>query len=249
MLIFYYFHILFSGKSTIFEAPLRESSKSFTMQRGCGRFEMRSKPVLLVNDKPIDILYHGEDVDVFKGACRGEAVSVKVHSITKTLPAVFIFFTSNQHLLCHTFDTPDFNTGWPRFSYPGQGDVENTDQRFRVVDQQNLSAIKARFIELFVRDVPTIPEQFLSSSFNRVNCIMGIYPYVIDILLQFEPEDYKTPYLYLYSFNGICENIFRIQNETEKKNIQEMMCYLIEKYKLDSTQKFDLISKAFKTTE
>ena len=74
---------------------------------------------------------------------------------------------------------------------------------------------------------------------------MGIYRNVIDILTRFEPEDFKSPHGFLYALNGVAENVFRIQNIVEKKNLQEMLCYLIDKYKLSRELKDDLITKMF----
>jgi len=89
------------GKSTLFEAPLTNSSHFYLASAGVGRFRLDSKPVLFFNDVDISDLCLGKDRDLLKTVARGEPTQSKVHSSTICIPPVHLIYTSNTRLFSH----------------------------------------------------------------------------------------------------------------------------------------------------
>lgn len=91
------------GKSTLFENVLMQGAHSLATEKGCGRFDVGRKNVLLLHDTNLQYLVASSDTEKFKTICRTETTNVKVHGSTATVPPVFVFVTMNQRLQDHTF--------------------------------------------------------------------------------------------------------------------------------------------------
>jgi len=90
-------------KSTLFENPLQEICHNFATEKGVGRFFTTAKSTLLLHDVDLSILYSGSDKDWLKVLARTEPITTKTQGSTASAAPIFLFVTSNQHLLTHTF--------------------------------------------------------------------------------------------------------------------------------------------------
>ena len=97
------------GKSRLLEDVLQQSSFTYKSEKGVGRFSVKNRPILLYRDVDLEVLIKGSDAAKFRTICCSEATSVKIHSSTVVLPALWILITSNQRINNHTFQTAMFS--------------------------------------------------------------------------------------------------------------------------------------------
>jgi hypothetical protein len=166
-----------------------------------------------------------------KSIARAEPVATKTHGNVQTVPAVFMFITSNRKLLTHCFDTPE--KGGRLFNRVYKSDLKPS----RHIHIADIEAVQNRFIEAYVRSRPQLPENCLpnNENFSRIHVIVGLYNVIIEILLKYTAEDFKAPYMYLYPIGGLCKNINLLPTESQQ-NIKDILFGLMFKYKLDQTQ-------------
>jgi len=203
----------------------------------------------MIHDCDMSILYSGQDKDKLKAIARTEPVNVKVHSGVVTVPPLFLFITSNQHLMTHSFEP---GTKFIKNVYESNIDAQQHHQkrgeggrkRKRIyVDPDDLKAVRARYLEMFIRKRPTLPSECLpeKDSFSRENAIQGIYSRIIAILVKYETrKEYKSPYLFLYGIAGLCKNII-LMNPEYHSNIKTFIYDLFEKLELDQEEINQLI--------
>jgi hypothetical protein len=167
-----------------------------------------------------------------KAIARAEPVATKTHGNVQTVPAVFLFITSNRKLLTHCFDKPERNSKL-LFNRVYKSDLKVT----RNIHQADIDAVQNRFIEAFVRSRPQLPEDCLpnNENFSRLHVIVGLYNIVVEILLKWTVQDFKAPYMYLYPIGGLCKNLTLLPIESQA-NMKEILFGLMLKYKLDDNQ-------------
>jgi len=218
------------GKTLIFETPLLDIAHMLTTEKGVSRFNCDSKSTLLLHDVNLECLVKS-DSDKFKAIARAEPVPTKTFGNVQTVPAVFMFVTSNQNLLTHVFQRP----AKKKFSFER---VYRTDLKAkRSVHEKDIFAIQNRFIEAFVRQRPQLPAQCLpkNENFERAHAIVGLFDDIIYILNKYTLADYKVQYLYLYALSGLTKHVELLPED--KQALQKQNLYqLCLKYKLDDNQ-------------
>ena len=220
-----------SGKSTLFENVLRETSHSLATEEGVGRFKVGRTNCLMLNDCDLKTLYASRDKDRLKSLCRTEIVQAKVHSSVCTVPATFIFVTSNQKLNKHTFKSDNKSSVFQK--------VYESDVVFNSLLEEHVTAIRMRFIECFVRKRPRICEQDLlqCGNFNRRHFICGLQSLMVSILNKYNREDYASPYTFLYVISAMCKNAPLLAGDA---NYYSDVKHLVEKYNLTDIEKEQL---------
>lgn len=179
-----------------------QGGHNLAMDEGVGRFVIGSKNLLLLHDCDLRILYSGGDAPKFKAIARTETVTAKVHSTTIMIPPLFIMVTSNQKLLKHVFQGK--NASSLKEIYDSDVEVPGNKRQH----EENITATKMRYLELFVRSPPPLDINQLpkSGTFTREHFIMGVYRRVEEILHKYNPSDYHSPFLYLYACSGLAKN-------------------------------------------
>jgi len=232
------------GKSTLFEAPLNEVGGTYANEEGVGRFVLEGKSTLLVNDKPLAVLYSGRDMDKFKAISRGEPINVKIKGKTITVLPTFLFVTSNQHLLSHDFEKSEKRGSCLKRKYVPDHEDEDYDsyhyKRRKLYKPEDLKAVKVRYIEVFVRQAPKIPEEALSHDFTKKHAIAGIYCRVIDTLRKYLPEDFPNRYHFLYPLSGLCKNIGLVRKDIELQ-VRRAVMDLMDTYNITTKEREQLI--------
>ena len=218
------------GKTLIFETPLLDIAHMLTTEKGVSRFNCDSKSTLLLHDVNLECLVKS-DADKFKAIARAEPVPTKTFGNVQTVPAVFMFVTSNQNLFTHVFLKPTKK----KFSFDR---VYRTDLKAkRSINEKDIIAIQNRFIEAFVRQRPHLPEDSLrkNENFERIHAIIGLFDDIITILNRYETTDFKVQYLYLYALSGLTKHVECLP--VEEQELQRFILYqLCLKYKLDKDQ-------------
>ena len=169
--------------------------------------------------------------DKLKAIARAEPVSTKTFGNVQTVPAVFMFVTSNRKLMNHVFEKPEKQG--KIFNRVYKSDLKQS----RSVHVNDINAVQNRFIEAFVRSRPTLPENCLpnNENFSRLHVILGLYNVVVEILLKYTVEDFKAPYMYLYNISGLCKNL-ELLNKDNRDKMKDIMFGIMLKYKLDEKQ-------------
>ena len=166
-----------------------------------------------------------------KSIARAEPVATKTHGNVQTVPAVFVFITSNRKLLTHCFDKPE--KSGHLFNRVYKSDIKPS----RHIHTADIEAVQNRFIEAYVRSRPVLPDNCLpnNENFSRTHVIVGLYNLVVEILLKWTIEDFKAPYMYLYPIGGLCKNLNLLPAES-KQSMKDILLGIMLKYKLDKTQ-------------
>jgi hypothetical protein len=164
---------------------------------------------------------------------RGEAITTKIHSRTNVIPPMFHFITSNRQLNDHKFkerarNTVKFNTTHESCVGPSKN-----------ISQEDINAVRNRYIEAFVRQRPVIPASALPAcgSFNQRHMIIGLFRQIIKILSGYEKEQFVSDYLYLYPICGLAKNV-HLMPEHAQQILTKAIRTLMDKYQLDSYQRF-----------
>ena len=231
-----------SGKSTLFESILMEGAHLTTNEGGVGRFHVGSKPVLLFHDIAIKTLVKGKDVEKIKTIARTEPTVAKVHSKTEPLPPLFIFYSSNERLMTHEFNSDQSN---PMFRWRNYGTqaIDHVGEKRVKKASVHLVAIQNRFIEAFVRSRPPLDPQHLPQcgGFQRIHGVLGLFRRVLNILGKYEGKDFHSPFLYLYALKALCKHSKTYVEVMDDKNIQNDI--LIQVFKLVHSDQIDDIIK------
>jgi len=220
----------------LFENVLLETSHSFATEIGVGRFCVGSKSTLMLHDVDLCLLISGPDKERMKSICRTEPTSAKIHSTTTTVPPVFVFVSSNQHLMDHTFPT-EFKTGL------SASKISKANVNTKGACKEDIDAVKNRFIEIFVRKRPNVPLEFLPSygNFNRKHFINGTYELVLNMLLKYKKTDFASPYMYLYPLMGLAKNIHVLPPQ-KHHSVKTLIYNVVMHYQLEEEEKMQINS-------
>ncbi len=147
-----------------------------------------------------------------------------------------IFFTF-RHLLDHKFTTPEKNGQSYRIRYPS--DLQPSKK----IHISDIEAVKKRFIECFIRSRPVLPQNALpkSGNFTLNHMIIGLYKQIIRILFKYTPEDFNSPYLYLYPISSLAKNLNLMKSDLHTP-LQNLLFNLMERYNLTENQTFTCLS-------
>ena len=219
------------GKTIILENPLNEIVHSMTTEKGVGRYDCLGKSVIGYHDIQLKRLLCQTEIEKIKSLTRGEPISGKIHSKTKMIQPMHIVISSNQKINLHRFKTPKQDGFMARTIY--KSDLASS----KTVFEADLEALRYRFLEIYLRDRPKIPEEAIPTCgmFSRNDAIKGLMPLVIEILQKYKKEDFASEFLFLYCLVGACKNLNLMGNEEEKFNTIVLL-ELIPKFKLSQNQ-------------
>ena len=217
------------GKRVLFENVLQEVCHNLTGDSGVGRFLLNGKSSVLLHDCDLECLVRGKDVDKFKAIARTESFQTKVHSKTNVIPPTFLMATSNQNLLDHRFAKAEDARFAHKVLYKSEI-LPGTRIR-----EGDLEAVKFRFLEVFVRQRPTLPENCLptSGTFSRLHFIRGMYAQVAGILSRLDPSDLECPAMFRYGVAGLAKNVNLLSTEDEV-TLKPVVDQLLEKCQKNS---------------
>jgi len=145
----------------------------------------------------------GADVERIKSLARSETTVVKIHSSTTTVSPMFVFYTSNERLFKHVIPVGYSGKNFP-ISCPSQVEIAG---RKRVSDE-NLEAVKARFLELYVHKTPLQSKQDLeqSGTFSRNHFIHGTFDKALHLLEKYPVKAFHSLHLPAYVLSGLTKN-------------------------------------------
>jgi len=145
----------------------------------------------------------GADVERVKSLARSETTVVKIHSSTATVSALFVFYTSNERLFKHVIPAAFSGKGY-QITCPSQ--VETAGKK-RVSDE-NLEAVRARFLEMYVYKAPRQSKQDLerAGTFTRNHFIHGTFDRAIALLEKYPVQAFHSLHLPAYVISGLIKN-------------------------------------------
>ncbi len=135
-------------------------------------------------------------------------------------------------MLDHKFANPEQN------GYSYRTRYVSDFQPCKKVHISDIEAVKKRFIECFIRSRPKLPEHAMlkSGNFTLKHMIIGLYKQIIRILFKYTPEDFNSPYLYLYPLSSLCKNLF-LMNANLQTPLKEILFNLMDRYALTQDQR------------
>ena len=137
----------------------------------------------------------------------------------------------------HKFSSPEKSGQSYRIRYPS--DLQPTKK----IHVSDIEAVKKRFIECFIRSRPVLPEGALpkSGNFTLNHMIIGLYNQIIRILLKYTPDDFNSPYLYLYPISSLCKNLHLMESDLHSP-LKSVLFDLMERYCLTESQTLTCLS-------
>ena len=221
-----------TGKTFIFENPLGEVIHNVSSDSGVGKYKVGSKTTIGFHDISLKSLLVGSQVDKIKSFCRTETIQVKIHSKTNSVKPSFVFISSNQRMNHHRFKTAKKDGFLKRTLYKSDLKASKT------IHEEDIAAVRNRFIELTVREKPFIPENAIPSSttFKRDDAIKGLHHIVIQILEKYQKSDLSTDYLYLYPIIGLSRNLHLLGRDEAEQIHHQILLDFIPKFKLTEKQ-------------
>jgi len=158
--------------------------------------------VIVLHDVNIAALT-GCDVDKIKTLARGENTIAKVFASTTPVTPVWIAYTSNERLFKHTL----FSSG-PKLSQTLLSHADDSVHK-KKVSQENLEAVRARFLELNVHATPRQDQKDLDTcgSFDRDHMILGCFDRALLLLEKYEPDDFHSAHLPAYIVSALNKHL------------------------------------------
>ena len=137
----------------------------------------------------------------------------------------------------HKFSSPEKNS----LSY--QTKYKSDLQPTKKIHTTDIEAVQKRFIECFIRSRPTIPAHALptSGNFTLNHMIIGLYKQIIRILFKYTPDDFNSPYLYLYPLSSLCKNL-HLMKEDIQSPLRQLLFDLMDRYCFSDSQKLTCFS-------
>ena len=144
----------------------------------------------------------GADVERVKSLARSETTVVKVHSSTTTVSPLFVFYTSNERLFKHSIPAMN-NRGFSQ-SCPSQAEEVGKKR----VSAENLEAVKARFLEMYVFKAPQQDRHDLErcNTFSRDHFILGTFNRALTLLEKYPVTAFHSLHLPAYVLTGLSKN-------------------------------------------
>ena len=146
----------------------------------------------------------GVDVERVKSLARSETTVVKIHSSTTTVSPMFVFYTSNERLFKHIVPTPKGSLSMTR-TYLSQVDQPGKKR----VSEENLEAVQARFLEMYVFKAPKQRQEDLEKcgNFSRSHFIMACFDRALELLEKYPVTAFHSIYLPAYVLSGLTKNV------------------------------------------
>ena len=144
----------------------------------------------------------GADVERVKSLARSETTVVKIHSSTTTVSPLFVFYTSNERLFKHSIPAMN-NRGFSQ-SCPSQAEEVGKKR----VSAENLEAVKARFLEMYVFKAPQQDRYDLErcNTFSRDHFILGTFNRALTLLEKYPVTAFHSLHLPAYVLTGLSKN-------------------------------------------
>lgn len=145
----------------------------------------------------------GADVERVKSLARSETTVVKIHSSTTTVSPLFVFYTSNERLFKHSIQAGMGGRGLSQI-FPSQ--VEGPGKKR--VSPENLEAVRARFLEMYVFKTPPQNKKDLEqcNTFSRDNFILGTFNRALGLLEKYPVTAFHSLHLPAYVLSGLSKN-------------------------------------------
>lgn len=167
---------------------------------------------------------------------RGENTIAKVHSSTVAVSPVFLFYSSNERLFRHVIPAQFSGTGL-QVTKSSQAEMLLDKKK---ISQENLEAIRARFLEMYAFKAPQQSRQDLETcgTFTRENFILGTFDRALELLEHYGPNDFHTAHLPAYIISSLTKNlswmesVMCVSSEDETKTCPYRHGERIEKLKL-----------------
>src|SRR5574343_523107 len=133
---------------------------------------------------------------------------VMILSSTSTVSPMFVFFTSNERLFRHVIPPKNSSTGLQQ-TFSSQ--VEMTSKKR--ISAENLEAVRARFLELFVHKAPKQlpPDLDRAGTFERHHFILGTFDKALALLEKYKVNDFHSLYLPAYVLSGLVKNLLLME--------------------------------------
>ena len=71
--------------------------------------------------------------------------------------------------------------------------------------------------------------------------IIGLFNQIIRILFKYTPEDFNSPYLYLYPISSLCKNLHLMESDLHTP-LKSVLFDLMERYSFTETQTLTCLS-------
>ena len=139
---------------------------------------------------------------------RTENTVCKIYASTATISPMFVFYTSNERLFKHSVPAAVSGTCLPR-SFGSQADDSSQGGKKSRVSPENLEAVRARFLEMFVFKAPFQNQSDLESGchFVREDFILAMTNRAIQALEKYQPSDFHSPHLPAYVVSALIKNL------------------------------------------
>jgi len=126
---------------------------------------------------------------------------------------MFVLYTSNERLFRHTLPLHISASGFSRI-YHSQ--VEDSK---KPISPENLEAVRARFLEMFVFKAPRQDPRDLEkcTNFSREHFILATYFRAFDMLEKYAVEDFPSAYLPAYALSALAKNLDFIESVMGKR--------------------------------
>lgn len=136
---------------------------------------------------------------------RSENTIAKVHSSTAVVLPVFLFYSSNERLFRHVIPAKFSGTGL-QVTKSSQAEILLNKKK---VSQENLEAIRARFLELYAFKAPQQSQRDLEAceTFTRENFILGTFDRALELLETYGPDDFSSAHLPAYIISSLMKNL------------------------------------------
>ena len=170
----------------------------------------------------------GADVERIKSLARSETTVVKIHSSTTTVSPLFVFYTSNERLFKHTIPAAFSGKGYP---ITCASQVETTGKKR--VSEENLEAVKARFLEMYVFKAPQQSRQDLecSGTFSRNHFIHGTFDRALSLLEKYPVKAFHSLHLPAYVLSGLIKNAATMESVMCEEDCQNNHTARLEQLK------------------
>ena len=129
-----------------------------------------------------------------KSLARSENTIAKKHSSTTALSPMFVLYSSNERLFKHRIPAPIRGTG---FGQTLHSQIETCKKN---PSPENVEAVRARFLEMFVFKAPQQDPHDLNvcTTFSRETFLLGSYLRALKLLEQYEPSQFHSAHLPAY---------------------------------------------------
>jgi hypothetical protein len=117
---------------------------------------------------------------------------------------MFVFYTSNERLFRHDLPASRHTKGMPK-SYLSQIEMAGKKR----VSPENVEAIRARFLEMYVYKTPhQLPSDLEQcGTFERQHFILGAFDRALALLEKYKMGDFHSLYLPAYVLSGLVKNL------------------------------------------